>query len=283
MITLFVNRLTVLDASLLDPELGLLGESWLVDAELEGSLDHQGMVLDFGDVKRRLKQIIDQQFDHRLLVPGQARNCRIETSGPRCRVELQLPDGGWLEHSSPRDAVTIIDAPAVNGDSLAHAIGDAITPQLPDNVHRLRLRLAPESIEGAWYRYSHGLKHHSGNCQRIAHGHRSRIHLFVDGKRDTALEAAWARRWRDIYLGTRADLLERFERNGVPCCRFGYTAGQGRFELALPRSRCDLIDTDTTVENLARHIAATLAAEHPGSRIRVRAFEGVDKGAIAEA
>ncbi len=42
MTTLFVNRLTVIDFSLLHPDLGLLGESLLVDIELDGSLDHQG-------------------------------------------------------------------------------------------------------------------------------------------------------------------------------------------------------------------------------------------------
>ncbi len=283
MITLFVNRLTVLDASLLDPERGLLGESWLVDAELEGSLDHQGMVLDFSDVKRRLKQIIDQRFDHRLLIPGRTHTCRIETSDSHCQVEMRLPDGGYLNHRSPLDAVTVIDAPAVDGDSLAAAITNAITPQLPDNVRQLRLRLTPESIDGAWYRYSHGLKHHAGNCQRIAHGHRSRIEILRDGVRDPALEQAWAERWKDIYLGTRGDLLETFDRDGIAHCRFGYTASQGRFELVLPRARCDLVDTDSTVENLARHIADALAQDHPGSRFRVRAFEGVDKGAVATA
>ena len=56
----------------------------------------------------------------------------------------------------------------------------------------------------------------------------------------------------------------------------------GEFALELPADRCYLIDTDSTVENLARHVAERLAAEQPGSRYRVRAFEGVDKGAIAE-
>jgi len=44
-----------------------------------------------------------------------------------------------------------------------------------------------------------------------------------------------------------------------------------------------MMNTDTTVEFIARHLADTIKQLHPDSQVRVRAFEGVNKGAIAEA
>ncbi|HHH39241.1 MAG TPA: hypothetical protein ENK50_06685 [Sedimenticola sp.] len=277
---LFVHDLTVIDLSLLDPERGLLGESWLVDIELEGELDGQGMVLDFGAVRKITKQTIDRLFDHRLLLPSEYPGCRLEERGKRSRVRFRTLSGEAYTLEVPGDSLRSIDAGQVDADTLTRAIDRALRPLMPANVRRLELRLRSERIEGAWYRYSHGLKQHRGNCQRIAHGHRSRIHIFRNGQRDTQLEHQWAESWRDVYLGCRDDLRERFEEDGVEYCRFAYRAMQGDYELTLPRSRCRLLDRETTVENLACHIASTLRHEHPGTRFRVEAFEGVGKGAI---
>jgi 6-pyruvoyl-tetrahydropterin synthase len=280
---LFVNRLTVIDASLLHPELGLLGESWLVDIELEGALDEQGMVLDFAEVKKQVKQIIDDRFDHRLLIPGEYHRCHVEQSEQACEVRFQTRSGEEILLRAPASSIRTIAAERVGTESLTAAITETLQPLLPANVRRVGLHLHREQIDGAWYRYSHGLKQHAGNCQRITHGHRSRLHIIENGQRNRTLEQQWADRWRDIYLASRSDLRETFSRDGIEYCRFGYSASQGVFELTLPRSRCRLLEGDTTVENLAQYIADTLHREHPGSSFRVLAFEGVDKGAVGEA
>ena len=275
---LFVDRLTTLDFSYLHPQRGLLGESWLLDVVLEGGLDEQGMVLDFADVKRSIKQLVDEAFDHRLLIPMRYPGLAEQARRGMSHLDFETEDGALIQHSSPGQAIARIDAGAVTPESVAAAIVARLQPQMPDNVESLRIRLRPEPIEGAYYHYSHGLKHHCGNCQRIAHGHRSRLIIERDGQRAPELEAEWCERWRDIYIARREDLNRR---EGGEMW-FGYESEQGRFLLRLPAERCYLVDSDSTVENLARHIADTLAREHPGHSFRVRAFEGVDKGAIAK-
>ena len=72
MATLFVENLTVVDFSYLHAKRGMVGESWIVDLELSGDLDAQGMVFDFGHIKKALKQAVDERVDHRLLLPGES-------------------------------------------------------------------------------------------------------------------------------------------------------------------------------------------------------------------
>lgn len=283
MSTLFVHRLTVIDCSYLSPRRGLVGESWQVDLELDGTLDFQGMVLDFGEVKRSIKHHIDDQFDHRLLVPAGHRGLELRESGGVLRLAFETEGGERIEHRSPRDAVRLIPCERLTPDGLSQTVADYLGPLLPDNVDAVRIRLRPETIDGAFYHYSHGLKHHDGNCQRIAHGHRSRIEILRNRQRAADLEQRWAEGWRDVYVGAREDLRGESRRDGVAYWEFGYRAAQGEFALTLPRDRCYLIDAESTVENIAQHIADTLKRDHPRDHFRVYAYEGVDKGAVGEA
>ncbi len=279
---LFVDRLTIVDCALLDAQRGLLGESWLCDVELGGDLDRQGMVLDFADVKRTVKRIVDAAFDHKLLVPARHPGLAVAPRAERLRLRFPYDAGRWVAHEGPADALCFVDADAVTAHTVAAAIEDALRPALPENVRDVHVRLRNEESAGAHYRYSHGLRQHVGNCQRIAHGHRSRIEILRDGARAPELEAEWAARWHDVYIGTRGDLAATRDEAGQTLHCFRYVAAQGAFELELPAERCYLVDCDSTVEQLAAHVARRLAAEHPGARYRVRAYEGVDKGAVAE-
>jgi hypothetical protein len=76
---------------------------------------------------------------------------------------------------------------------------------IPGDIEKLHVSLNTELIGGAFYHYSHGLKKHNGNCQRIAHGHRSKIEIFVNGTRQPEMEKNWANQWQDIYIGTQED------------------------------------------------------------------------------
>ncbi|OEY67134.1 6-pyruvoyl trahydropterin synthase family protein [Marinobacter sp. X15-166B] len=279
---LFVDNLTVIDFAYLDPSRGLVGESWIADVILSGELDDQGMVFDFSDVKRTIKRVIDDQVDHCLLIPSRyAGLTRLE--GHQDTFEWQLEDGSTIHHSSPQQAVVWLDSDHITTSDVSALLAAELKAALPDNVTGIQLELREEEISGAFYHYVHGLKKHDGNCQRIAHGHRSPIRIDRNGHRDLELERQWAQLWRDIYIGTEEDVSRRFVgEDGVHYIRFDYQANQGAFSLTLPENRVYMLTTDTTVELIAAHIADECKAVYPNDRIRVKAYEGVGKGAIAE-
>ena len=278
---LFVKHLTVMDFSYVDASRGILGESWIVDVVLHGDLDHQGMVFDFGHVKKQIKHAIDELYDHRLLVPKELKQLHSSIDDKGLSISWQDNQGGHYKHLSPPSGAELLPCNTVSTDNIAKLMEGKLKQLLPSNVTGIDITLRSEEIEGAFYHYSHGLKKHDGNCQRIAHGHRSRIEILINGERDSALETSWAQRWKDIYIGTKEDVCS--EVTTTEHTQFAYDAPQGRFELTLPSRCCYIIDTDTTVEYLAGHIAKAIKTKNPDSDIQVFAYEGVLKGAIGVA
>lgn len=276
---LFVNNLTVIDCSLLDPDRGLIGASWAVDIELRGELDQQSMVFDFAKVKKTIKRIIDHEVDHKLLVPSQFNGCELDhLENQTLNIRFTDRQEQLIEHRSPLEAVCLIDVERINREAVIHYLTTLILQALPDNVDELDIHLHEESEAGHYYCYSHGLKKHDGNCQRIAHGHRSQIQIWQNGQRSSKLEHSMAKRWNDIYLVTQEDIIE--QNDDYLRCR--YTTDQGTFDLRLATSRTHIMPCDSTVECIADHVLELLQQTYPQDHLKIKAFEGISKGAIAE-
>jgi len=276
--SLFVDNLTVIDFTYLHAERGLVGESWIVDIELHGALDEQGMVLDFGDVKKSLKREIDRLADHRLVLPDAMPGLQVsELPDDNLRIEYEGGSCGRICVECPPVAVLRLALAEIDRGGMQAFLVTRLRAVVPPNVERIVVHLRAEAIDGPYYHYSHGLKKHDGACQRIAHGHRSRLVIEEDGVRSTALEERWAALFKDIYIGSTEDLGYTPNPGHL---RFNHVSGEGRFSLELPRRKVYLIDTDSTVELIAQHIYNALKRTHPERNYRVKAYEGVGKGAI---
>jgi 6-pyruvoyl-tetrahydropterin synthase len=277
-VKLFVDDLTHVDFTYLDAKRGLVGESWVVRLELDGQLNDEGMIVDFGIVKKRVKQWFDAGLDHSLVIADKTPNLQVTKAEQTTVVEWIYPSGESLRCSAPHQAFEILPVDAIEPEPVARWCEKELAEIFP-TVSGIKVTLYPEVIDGAYYHYTHGLQKHEGNCQRIAHGHRSRIHILVDGERDQALEAQWAKRFEDIYIGTEDHVVSGNDQR----IDFAYQAPQGAFSLSLPSSVVYMIDTESTVELIANHLAQTISASLPGKQIEVRAFEGIGKGSIATA
>jgi len=285
---LFVRDLTVIDASYLDENRGFVGESYLVDVILTGSLNEQSMILDFSLVKKQIKTIIDAEVDHKLLVPRSADNCNVTLDGQRTQVNYQLKDSSVIQLKCPNEAYCLLESDTVSIEVLEAYLERVIVPQLPENVLGLEIKLRTENITTPYYQYTHGLKKHNGNCQRIAHGHRSKIDIFIDDKYSEEWVEEWAKRWQDIYLVSAEDIIAQSDLSFVAEANTSaelctaYIAPQGYFELLMPNGRSETLPKDTTVESLSEFICEQIKARVGDKKVTVYAYEGVGKGAISE-
>lgn len=278
MTRLFIEGVTGIDCGILDPDLGLIGQSWLVDLTLEGPRNAQGMVIDFGIVKPALRDICQNSFDHRLLAPIQSPNLQTSHSNDGLRLEYTYSQGQKLSHLSPEASIRRIDAPTISRRILEETLSLELSAMLNGNdiTVDIRLREAHQARANC-FRYTHGLRQHHGECQRIGHGHSSQLEIRINDERSTADESTVVTDLLNKHIVASHDIISR---NG-DMVQLGYDAQAGRHELELPASRLFTLDGEATVENIAEHIAEDCKDRHAGKRVEVTVWEGIGKGAKA--
>lgn len=295
---IFVRNLTVLDCAVWDLHKGPLGCSWNVDVEWEGETDPEGVVIDFSAAKKLAKKVIDDLFDHRLLISE-----RLISRTPKgrviCRPAPSTPHAERFLLDTYEESLAVLEdsifAQLSEGktEQLAVVLGSAIQQCSPENVRQVKVKLTEhhQSNQSCFFNYLHSLRLHSGNCQRF-HGHSNIIEVFTQGQFDPKKSAFAADKLNNKYLvaecyisepriSTRADLdpfIRQFELDSSDFVWANYRGSQGEVVVRLPAARLGIMPVESTIENIARWVHMSLFAGDPS--IEVRAYEGLNKGAV---
>ncbi len=295
--TIFLHDITKVDCALFDPSKGIFGQTWKIDVTISGPLGDNGFVYDFALVKKMVRQTLKSSVDHALVIPinSQAVQFKGMDRGERWGMKSRASKAGteldW-EYMGPNGAVFPLRCVALNRQTLEQELSRHLRHRLPTELTQVVVALREEEINPteATFRYTHGIAGHSGMCQRLFHGHRSRLVIHVGDERRPDLEHWIARDvlGSNVHIATPSQfqhgMVEPGTRGkGKEPVVLGYEGSLGYYEAILPSERVFCVATETSIECITQEIARLVKREeNTGDKVRVMCCEGVDKGSIAE-
>lgn len=279
-ITLFYKALTIIDAAILDQQFGLMGQSWYLDVKLTGNIDNESVIADFSKIKQKIKNLIDLEVDHRLIVEKSLIDEKDESYFLKYTYAANKSD---LEYLAPKESICLLEKPFTI-EILEQHLTSLISKVIPQNVSKVECTLREESNELSFH-YTHGLKQHYGNCQRLFHGHKNTIEIFLNGERKTL----WEKRLinevfkGNIHFAFRENLVTR-NTDSIKESKYfelEYVSSQGRYNCKLPREDVYIMPCETTIENISQYFACWIKTNWAQTNdvVEVVAYEGIGKGA----
>jgi 6-pyruvoyl-tetrahydropterin synthase len=294
--TIFLHDVTKIDCAMFDPSKGIYGQTYKVDVTLGGPVGANGFIYDFALLKKMVRQTLKASLDHALIIPinSQSVQFRGVESGEcwKMRSKGGKAGGDEWEYLSPAGAVFPSRCVALSRQTLEQEFARSLRHRLPQTITSVGVALREEELDPteATFRYTHGIAGHEGLCQRLLHGHRSRLQVYVGEERRVDLEHYIARDvlGSNVHMATPSQFVRGMIEPGTrgktkEPVTLGYDAGQGRFEATLPADRVFCVAGETSIECITQELARLVKREENTSeRVKVICYEGVDKGAFAE-
>jgi 6-pyruvoyltetrahydropterin/6-carboxytetrahydropterin synthase len=123
----------------------LHGHTYVISLRLFGEKGENGMLVDFGLLKKALKSLAEE-LDHRVLMPAQSREIDI-------LVEKEITvRSGAKRYVFPKEDVTLLPIMESSAEELARYLLERLrqTFVFPGNVSRIELGIHEELGQSAW-------------------------------------------------------------------------------------------------------------------------------------
>ncbi|HHT75514.1 MAG TPA: 6-pyruvoyl tetrahydropterin synthase family protein [Methanomassiliicoccaceae archaeon] len=123
----------------------LHGHSYVLHLALHGDMGDNGMIMDFVDLKKALKDLVEE-LDHRVLLPGRSPLVQIRQGS-----EVEVLASG-KRYVFPREDVVIMDVAQCSAEAMAGLILERLIDviEFTPNVHMIEVGLDEERGQTAW-------------------------------------------------------------------------------------------------------------------------------------
>lgn len=296
--TLFVKDVDRIDCAIFEPSFGVVGHSWHVDIAISGTLDHNGFVHDFSHIKKLVKQTLRTSVDHSLMIPILSRQVHYQETAEaetwilKAKGRLSGTNAEW-EYRCPKGAVFPIRAVVIDEEVIEQEITRLLRHRLPSSITDIKITLREEDAEStaAFFHYTHGITQHDGLCQRLFHGHRSLLEIYVDNERRPDIEHNIARELFGtiVHIASQSQIVSGSFNVGSRGTSeeplvISYSGSYGNYVARIPSNKVFVVEGETSIESITRELATIVAQKDTsGSKIKILCYEGIGKGAISEA
>lgn len=296
--TLFIKDADRIDCASFEPNQGITGKSWHVDVFVTGELDHNGFVYDFSLLKKTVKNILKKSIDHALLIPIESKQVVFtnrdgeEHWSLQAKARLTNTDMEW-QYTCPKGAVYPVRCTNITREIVEQECRRLIRHRLPSHISDVKVILRKEhgAKDESFFRYTHGITDHDGLCQRLFHGHRSKIEVYVGGEKRQDLERYVAHdlfgsivhiaSLSQIQAEDKPDL--GIDRTAEGYTSLAYSGNLGGYQAKIPTNRIFFVPHQTSIERITAQIAEHLIDKfNLRAGVRVLCYEGIDKGSLIE-
>lgn len=129
------------------PRCGRLhGHVYVVQLILHGEKNRNGLIMDFIDLKRTLRNIVEE-FDHRVLLPGNSEEVTLDRRDREIEVRVENK-----RYVFPLEDVLIMDAVESSAEELARIFLERLMERIefPENISRIEVGIEEERGQSAW-------------------------------------------------------------------------------------------------------------------------------------
>ena len=254
--------------------------------------------MDFGHCKKWLKKLVDNNLDHRCVIPEKSPHLKFKVKEPDNDLTISFDYKSKDQNfsfSGPKETLVFVDSEQLNFSDFTNYLETIAALELPERVTRVKFTLEEDSSfsHQANYRYTHGLKHHEGNCQRLLHGHRNPIEVHINGKKSKSHEEFMANYFDRVHFVPENSLSEnnpthkihQRETNSNDVFNISYKAPQGEFQAQFPVKDCVVMQVEPSIESITELTWNILKREFPDlsdKNVVASCYEGLNKGCSFE-
>ncbi len=121
------------------------GHNYFVDFRAKGNLNDEGQIMDFGSIKKNIRDIC-KKLDHKLILPSKNKYTKI--TNDKNSIKVKIDD---KEYYFPKEDIEILPIANTTAEELSGYIAEKIKTKMDSNVKKLSVKVYEDSGQAATY------------------------------------------------------------------------------------------------------------------------------------